>query len=121
MRTKLIKWSVFCTTAGGGVLGRLRSSTLNPSSSELGRGVLELKLLSSECNFSAMLMKREASTPWRSLGVLALAVVLLTSKAAKQYSVYGSTDYHVLSIYFYGIKLGKMQPLQSGPEFRTWC
>ena len=41
------------TTAGGGVLGRLRSSTLSPSSStprrsrgvlELGRGVLELKL-----------------------------------------------------------------------------
>ena len=46
-------YSGISTTAGGGVLGRLRSSTLSPSSStprrsrgvlELGRGVLELKL-----------------------------------------------------------------------------
>ena len=49
------------TTAGGGVLGRLRSSTLSPSSStprrsrgvlELGRGVLELKLHEEESKYT---------------------------------------------------------------------
>ena len=48
-------------TAGGGVLGRLRSSTLSPSSStprrsrgvlELGRGVLELKLHEEESKYT---------------------------------------------------------------------
>ena len=49
------------TTAGGGDLGRLRSSTLSPSSStprrsrgvlELGRGVLELKLHEEESKYT---------------------------------------------------------------------
>ena len=49
------------TTAGGGVLGRLRSSTPSPSSSttrrsrgvlELGRGVLEPKLHKEESKYT---------------------------------------------------------------------
>ena len=52
---------IISTTAGGGVLGRLRSSTLSPSSStprrsrgvlELGRGVLELKLHEEESKYT---------------------------------------------------------------------
>ena len=38
---------------------------------QVHRGVAEVYLLSSECNFNAMLTRREASTPRRSRGVLA--------------------------------------------------
>ena len=39
---------------------------------QVHRGAAEMYLLSSECNFSAMLMRRKASTPRRSRGVLVI-------------------------------------------------
>ena len=99
----LIGVLIISPTAGGGGLGRLRSSPPSPSPSpqvqrgeaelDLGtwtwtrgtwvevarggkqvhRGVAEVYLLSSECNFNAMLTRREASTPRRSRGVLVLS------------------------------------------------
>ena len=65
-------------TAGGGGLGRLRSSPQSPSPSpqvqrgkQVRLGYASVYFLSSSCNFNAMLTRREASTQRRSRGVLA--------------------------------------------------